>query len=190
MVRAYVSLGSNIERERHIPAAVASLRARYGELMISSVYESEAVGFRGARFYNLAVGFDTRESVRALMRTLRALERRCGRDRDAPRFGSRTLDADLLLYGDAVIEEPGVQLPREEILTEAFVLRPLAEIAGHLRHPVTGCTYAELWMAFAGDRAHVWPSPVDPLREMRRADGELAERAAGASAVSPRGYAR
>ncbi|NIR29168.1 MAG: 2-amino-4-hydroxy-6-hydroxymethyldihydropteridine diphosphokinase [Gammaproteobacteria bacterium] len=189
MVRAYVSLGSNIERERHIPIAVASLQARYGVVVTSSVYESEAVGFQGACFYNLVVGFDTKEGARAIARALRAMENRCGRDRTAPRFGSRTLDADLLLYGDAVLEEPGLCLPREEILSQAFVLRPLAEIAGHLRHPVNERTYGELWRTFAGDRSRVWPSPVDPLRAMRDADAWGPERAGG-SAFTHRGYAR
>jgi 2-amino-4-hydroxy-6-hydroxymethyldihydropteridine diphosphokinase len=161
MVRAYVSLGSNIERERHIPAGVAWLAARYAELTSSSVYESEAVGFEGAPFFNLVVGFDTDQDVHALARALRRLETHCGRDREAPRFGSRTLDADLLLYGDLVAQRPELALPRAEILTQAFVLRPLAEVAGQLRHPLEGRTYAELWMAFGGDRACVWPARFD-----------------------------
>jgi len=157
MSRVYVSIGSNVDREANIRAAVMELRQRYGALRVSTVYESKPVGFEGERFYNLVVGFDTDEGMREVARTLRAIEVRRGRVRDAPRFSSRTLDLDLLLYDDLVLnEDHGLELPRGEITRYAFVLRPLAELAGDRLHPVDGRSFADLWGRF--DKA------VQPLR--------------------------
>ena len=148
MTRVYVSMGSNIEREHNIRAGLAALREHYGALAVSSVYDSHAVGFAGDDFYNLVVGFDTAEDVRTVAHTLERIEHEHGRARGAARFNSRTLDLDLLLYGDLVLHEPGLKLPRADILKYAFVLWPLAEIAGQWRHPQEGRTYMELWQRF------------------------------------------
>jgi 2-amino-4-hydroxy-6-hydroxymethyldihydropteridine diphosphokinase len=146
MARVFVSIGSNVEREKHIRLAIAMLREVYGSSLIaSSVYESDPVGFSGARFYNLVVRFDAHDAPRAVARTLRAIEKRCGRMRSGPRFSARTLDLDLLLYDELVVRDGGLCLPRDEILEQAFVLKPLAEIAGNIKHPVVGKTYQELW---------------------------------------------
>lgn len=148
MARVYVSIGSNIEREDHVRAGIAALRAAFGPLTLSRVYESQAVGFDGDDFFNLVAGFDTDQSVQAVARILRDIERANGRDRRAPRFSSRTLDLDLLLYDDAVLEEADIKLPREEIIRYAFVLGPLADIASDLRHPVLNRRVSELWEEF------------------------------------------
>jgi 2-amino-4-hydroxy-6-hydroxymethyldihydropteridine diphosphokinase len=161
MPRVYVSIGSNIERERHVRSGVAALRWRFGHLTVSRVYESTAVGFSGDNFFNLVVGFDTEEEVRTVAEGLREVERTHSRDRRAPRFSSRTLDLDLLLYGDAVLEEAGIKLPREEITRYAFVLGPLAEIAGEMRHPIIGRSFVELWREFDKDSQPMWPVEVD-----------------------------
>ncbi len=161
MARVYVSVGSNIERERYVRSGVTALRERFGVLVLSRVYESEAVGFIGDHFFNLVVGFDSEEPVREVADALREIERRHGRDRRVPRFSSRTLDLDLLLYGDAIIEEAGIKLPREEITRYAFVLGPLAELASALRHPITGRSYAELWREFDKETQPMWPVAVD-----------------------------
>jgi len=155
-VRVYVSIGTNIDREHHVAAALDALADTFGELLISPVYESEAVGFDGAPFYNLVVGLDTDWTVGRLSRYFKALEARHGRSRDVPRFSARTLDLDILTYGTlgGVIE--GVQLPRAEILRNAFVLRPLADLAPEERHPVCGRRYRELWQEYREDQK-LWP---------------------------------
>lgn len=160
MMRAYLSLGSNTERERYIGAALDALAVHFGELLISSVYESEAVGFSGNNFYNLVVGIDTSLSVAELSACLKGIEDDNGRDRSGPRFSGRTLDIDILTYGDLQHPVDGVQLPRDEILHNAFVLRPLAELVPGECHPVLGETYAHLWKGYNRPQ-RLWPIDFD-----------------------------
>jgi len=142
--RAYLSLGSNIEPERHLRAAIAELRARFGDVLVSPVYRSGAVGFDGPDFLNLAAAIDTDLDPPALDAWLHALEDRHGRRRDVPRYASRTLDVDIVLIDDLVVEGPGhLRIPRPE-LREAFVLKPLSDIAPDVRDPVSGSTLADL----------------------------------------------
>jgi 2-amino-4-hydroxy-6-hydroxymethyldihydropteridine diphosphokinase len=157
LARVYISLGSNIDAPRHLRAAVAALRECYGELILSPVYESEAVGFEGDNFLNLVAGLETDQDVHEVNRQLHAIEDAHGRQRNGPRFSPRTLDLDLLLYDDLILSEDKLQLPRDEITRNAFVLRPLADIAPDLRHPVTGQTMAELWQAFDKTSQRLWP---------------------------------
>ena len=159
MVRIYVSLGSNIDRERNTCSGVEALRRRFGELELSSVYESESVGFEGDAFYNMVIACEVGEDVHSVNRALAEIEDAHGRDRSGPRFSSRTLDLDLLLYDDLVLDENGLRLPREEILKNAFVLWPLAELAPDQVHPVAGKTYAELWADF--DRSKETLAPIE-----------------------------
>ena len=149
MARAYLSLGSNLEPERHLAAALAALRARYGELLVSPTYRTPAVGFEGPDFLNLAVGLDTDETPEALDAWLHALEDAQGRRRDVPRFSSRTLDVDLVLYDQRVLRGPGnLELPRPDLARHAFVLKPMVDLAPDLVHPVLGRTLAQLWAEF------------------------------------------
>jgi 2-amino-4-hydroxy-6-hydroxymethyldihydropteridine diphosphokinase len=161
MARIYISIGSNIEAEQHLRQAVAELQAHYGQLHLSSVYESESVGFDGDNFLNMVVGLDTDEDVHSVVQTLRQIEDRHGRVRTGPRFSARTLDLDLLLYSDLVLKENGLELPRGEITQNAFVLWPLAELAPELLHPVRQQTMSSLWQGFNKDSQKLWPIPLE-----------------------------
>ena len=145
--RAWLSLGSNLEPEKHLRAALAELRTRFGDIVVSPVYRCTAVGFDGPDFLNLAVAIDTDLSPQALNDWLHALEDAHGRDRSGPRFGDRTLDIDIVFYDDLVLDGPGhLQLPRDE-LRHAFVLQPLAEIAPEFVDPRSGSSLDALWRA-------------------------------------------
>jgi 2-amino-4-hydroxy-6-hydroxymethyldihydropteridine diphosphokinase len=157
--RVWVSIGSNQQRERSIRGAVRALRERFGEPTLSRVYETEAVGFEGRPFLNLVAGFDTDESVAALNAAFREIEDAFGRVRGPEKFAPRTLDIDLLTYGDLAGSVDGYELPRDEILRYAFVLGPLAEVAGDEIHPLLGRSYRALWAAF--DRQDQPIVPVD-----------------------------
>ncbi len=122
----------------------------------SPVYESAAVGFAGDPFLNLVVGADTGWPIEVVQRRLREIEDAHGRVRGPDRFAPRTLDIDLLTYGDAV--RPDLDLPRDEIERYAFVLGPLADVAPDEAHPTVGQSYGALWAAF--DRA------AQPLRRI------------------------
>ncbi|WP_337074103.1 2-amino-4-hydroxy-6-hydroxymethyldihydropteridine diphosphokinase [Aeromonas veronii] len=158
MTTIYISLGSNIERDRHIRAGLNALHAEFGELRVSRVFESEAVGFNGRPFYNLVAAAETDLPLAIVCQRLRAMEFAHGREPDAKKFAPRTLDLDLLLYGDLVCDTPLV-LPRGELLTNAFVLWPLAELAPKLRHPVDGRTMGELWQAYDKASQQLCPIP-------------------------------
>ncbi len=124
------------------------LRERFGGLILSSVYESEAGGFDGQPFLNLVAGFDSGEPVSVLLTALQSVEDSFGRVRSPNKFAPRTLDLDLLTYGDPAGTIDGCTLPPDEILYHAFVLGPLAEVAAQEHHSTGGCCYGELWRAF------------------------------------------
>lgn len=161
MARVYLSLGSNIDAENNLRAGVRDLRNKYGTLQISTVYESTAVGFEGDNFLNFVVGLDSNDDVQTTQTNMSAIEEAHGRIRGAEKFSSRTLDIDILLYDDLIINEAGLNLPRDEIEKYAFVLQPLAELAPGLTHPVSGKTYIELWEAFDKSKAKQWAVELD-----------------------------
>lgn len=156
MTRVYIGIGSNIERERHIVAALDGLAAELGDLQVSPVYESEAIGFAGAAFFNLVVGVDTALSIAQLATCLRAIENDNGNPGHLPKFSARSLDLDLLLYGDCCGTVDSIELPRADITDYAYALWPLVDIAGAELHPQLQISYRELRQQF-GDVQKLWP---------------------------------
>lgn len=141
----FVGVGSNVEAEQNVRLALLELRTMFPDLTRSSLYESDAVGFNGDPFINLVVQASTTASIDVVCDVLGNIETLCGRQRGEKRFAPRTLDLDLLTWGDKPLKRGRLVLPRDEILEYAFVLRPLAELAPTSVHPVDGRSYAELW---------------------------------------------
>lgn len=157
MAQVYLSLGSNVNRAQHIHAALDALAGQFGELQVSRVFESEAVGFQGDNFYNLVVGLRTNLPVGQLALCLRGIEDANGRLRAGPRFSARTLDIDILTYDNLTGTVDGVKLPRGEIVKNAFVLQPLAEIAPQTVHPIEEKTFRQLWGEYDQASQKLWP---------------------------------
>ncbi len=143
--RVYIGLGSNVDRGKNILLAIIEMRKLFGELELSPVYETAAVGFDGNDFLNMVAGFDTDNDVDEVVKSLRAIEDNLGRDRSLPRFSPRPIDLDILTYDELELDVPGIQIPRHEILHNSFVLKPLQDIAPDALHPVEGKTYRQLW---------------------------------------------
>ena len=157
MTLVALSLGSNSDPEHHLIAGLNALQAKFGALQISSVFESEPVGFTGTNFLNLAVVIETTDTLEELARYLKWLEDQHGRIRSEPRFSGRTLDIDILTFGDLCGIHVGIVLPREEVTENAHVLCPLAQLCGDWLHGPTGHTYAQLWEAYHKSRQPLWP---------------------------------
>jgi 2-amino-4-hydroxy-6-hydroxymethyldihydropteridine diphosphokinase len=160
MPKGYISIGSNIDRDKNILASLQALAHNFGKLTISSIYESEPVGFTGDTFYNLVVGFNSELDVKEVAKQLRQIELDNGRTRDSQKFSARTLDLDLILYDDLILNDGRLRIPRDEIERYAFVLEPLAEIAPTLKHPISHLSYAELWEKF--DKTNLKQKRVKP----------------------------
>lgn len=159
MAKVYLGLGSNIDAQTHLRRALTALQETFGPLVRSPVYESEAVGFDGDNFLNMVVAVSTGFSVGDLYGILREIENSQGRDRSAPKFSGRTMDIDILLYDDLIGEVDGVVLPREEIVTNAFVLKPLCDLAPELMHPEKKRTMAQLWQRYDQSQQKLWSVP-------------------------------
>jgi len=159
----FVSLGSNVDREINIRLALRDMRQFFGRLRLSPVYESAAVGFDGDDFLNLVAGFECDIDVREVVLALREIEDQLGRDRTLPRFSHRPIDLDILTYDELEIDEEGIQIPRHEILVNAFVLRPLQDLAPETLHPLEKKSYRELWQAMLPTAIHteIYDLPLD-----------------------------
>ena len=151
MDRVAIALGSNVgDRRAHLDYAVSALRALLTNFRVSRYYDTVPVGVSGpqAMFLNAAAVGNTALAPRAILDALLAIEQERGRERpyvNAP----RTLDLDLILLGDVVLEEPGLMVPHPRFRERRFVLEPLAAVAPELRDPVSGKTVAELLSASA-----------------------------------------
>ena len=159
MPQVYIAAGSNVEPERHLDEAVRELERQFPGVRFSPWYRNPAVGFAGADFINFVAGFETPLPIAEVLAALHAIEAFCGRPREAPRWAPRSMDLDVLLYGDLVCQEPHLKLPRPDLLKRAYMLGPLAALAPDVVHPTEKRTIGELWRRF--DRA------AHPLVEVR-----------------------
>ncbi|WP_412970965.1 2-amino-4-hydroxy-6-hydroxymethyldihydropteridine diphosphokinase [Glaciecola sp. MF2-115] len=150
-----ISVGSNIDKSKNTDAGLNALAKAFSDVEISPVYESESVGFDGDTFFNLVVSAQTELDVDGVCSILKCIEDENGRIRGSQKFASRTLDLDLLTYDELVIQQP-VILPREEILYNAFVLRPLADLVPTHIHPVVKKTYQSLWQDYDKQKQNLW----------------------------------
>jgi 2-amino-4-hydroxy-6-hydroxymethyldihydropteridine diphosphokinase len=156
-----LSLGSNIDAAANIRTAVRALRAQYSRLRCSSVYESESVGFEGENFLNLVAAVETDKPLRSIQSEIKALEDAQGRDRSQARFSSRSIDIDILTFGELCGEHGGMTLPRGEILENAFVLQPMAELLPDMPHPATGRPLAQHWLEYDRSGQQLWRCEFD-----------------------------
>jgi 2-amino-4-hydroxy-6-hydroxymethyldihydropteridine diphosphokinase len=144
----YVAAGSNVDPVNHLQMALRELRRIYAPLKVSPAYRNKAVGFTGDDFINLVVGFSTDEPVARVREQLQQVESLCGRQPDAPKWASRSMDLDILLYGQLVSNEPGLVIPRPDLLRRPYMLKPMADIAPGVQHPLQKKSLRELWEAF------------------------------------------
>ena len=175
MKTAFLGLGSNVDAKRHIKVAVHTLIQQFGDAEISPIYESKAVGFDGDNFINLVARIQTELKPMELRHYLRTLEDAHGRARDVPKWSDRTLDIDILLYDDLVTNNEKLKLPRPEILHFAHVLKPLADIAPDLRHPLVDRTYNDLWTSGDWEEDNLQlldPEFLDPRLKVVRTETE------------------
>lgn len=163
MPTVYVGAGSNVAPERNLMRAVAELAREFPGVRFSPWYRNRAVGFEGEDFINLVVAFDTDLPAHTVLAKLHDIEAQCGRARNAPRWAPRSMDLDVLLYGDLICDEPGLKLPRPDLLKRAYMLGPLAALAPEVVHPTARLTIGELWRRF--DRA---AHPLEPLHGASR----------------------
>jgi 2-amino-4-hydroxy-6-hydroxymethyldihydropteridine diphosphokinase len=150
MTAVYVAAGSNVEPDKYLSVALRALAAAYGPLTLSPAYQNKAVGFEGADFINLVVGFNTDDSVGDVRQQLQKIEAACGRPPDAAKWAPRTMDLDILLFGDLVSNQPGLVIPRPDLVKRPYMLKPIADIAPDVRHPTLDQTMRELWEKFSG----------------------------------------
>jgi 2-amino-4-hydroxy-6-hydroxymethyldihydropteridine diphosphokinase len=170
MAEVYVAAGSNVEPEKNLARALDELEKQFGPLAISPAYRNPAVGFAGEDFINLVVGFRTADSPAQVKQQLERMETDCGRPREAPKWGPRTMDLDILMYDQLVSDQPGLLLPRPDLLRRAFMLKPLADLAPELQHPTQLRTIGELWAQFPGTD-HALVAVTIPRSGRRRPPG-------------------
>lgn len=138
MAIVYLGLGSNMRPEHNLEMAVNNLRTRFGDIVLSSVYQSKALGFDGDDFLNLVAQIETDLQPVEVVEVLEEIHDLSGRERGCAKFVARPLDIDLLLYDRLIDQSPPVRVPRSDVLDYSFVLVPLAEIAADYVHPQTG----------------------------------------------------
>ena len=165
MTAVYVDIGSNVNPAENVAACAVALRAAYPGIRFSKPYSSKAEGFDGDDFINMSAGFETPLSYQEVRSFLRKIEAdQCRVRREGKKFSSRSLDVDILLFGDEILK-PDYDVLRAEILKFPFVLFPLAEIAAEVIHPELNITIAEIAAASQLDRGNIWP--VELIQETK-----------------------
>ena len=158
MADIFIGIGSSIDKESYIQKGVCSLQKCFGEIKLSNVFESEAVGFTGGNFYNLVAQLKSELSAEQVIAKLKMIEVQLGRPEKAIKFAPRTLDLDILLYDQLV--DKNLNIPRAEIIENAFVLQPLAELAPQLLHPLLNERYENLWQQYPANKQKLWKIEV------------------------------
>jgi len=148
MVDVYVAAGSNVQPEMYLTRAVKLMEEQFKPLRVSPAYRNRAVGFEGADFINLVVGFSTVLPFAGERERLQQIEIACDREPNAPKWAPRSMDLDVLLFGDVISNEPGLIVPRPDLLKRAYMLKPLFDIAPDVVHPTEKKTIADLWAEF------------------------------------------
>jgi 2-amino-4-hydroxy-6-hydroxymethyldihydropteridine diphosphokinase len=145
MITTYVGIGSNIERHKHIEIGIRQLQQLGTDVRLSTIYECPSLGFESHSFLNLVVEMKTSFTLDIFFSRLKAIEKCCGRKADARKFQDRTLDLDIILFGEAV-RSAHPQLPRKDIFQYPFVIQPLFELCPDLILPGDGCTIRHIWL--------------------------------------------
>ncbi|MDQ2641106.1 MAG: 2-amino-4-hydroxy-6-hydroxymethyldihydropteridine diphosphokinase [Pseudomonadota bacterium] len=161
MTLAYISGGSNLEPEKNLLIASRALKARHPGARFSRCYRNRAVGFDGPDFINFVVELPVAGNPALLKGELKCVETLCGRKPDAPKWAPREMDLDILLFGEVMQDEPGLVLPRPDMLRWGFMLGPLAELAPDLLHPATGRRMIDLWRDIASASHPLLPVEMD-----------------------------
>ncbi|MGE4576585.1 MAG: 2-amino-4-hydroxy-6-hydroxymethyldihydropteridine diphosphokinase [Candidatus Pseudothioglobus sp.] len=146
----HLNIGSNKNRRINIRLALNKLKSNFTDITVSSIFESPAEGFVGSNFYNVGVNAKTKNNINEVVGILHDIENSLGRDRSLPKFSSRIIDLDLVLYNDAIDED--LKVPRRDILKYAFVLAPLAELSPEDIHPQKGISFLNLWEEFQSNK--------------------------------------
>jgi len=146
----HLNIGSNKNRRINIRLALNKLKSNFTDITVSSIFESPAEGFVGSNFYNVGVNAKTKNNINEVVGILHDIENSLGRDRSLPKFSSRIIDLDLVLYNDAIDED--LKVPRRDILKYAFVLAPLAELNPEDIHPQKGISFLNLWKEFQSNK--------------------------------------
>ena len=146
----HLNIGSNQNRRINIRLALNKLESNFTDITVSSLFESPSEGFSGSNFYNVGVNAKTKNNINEVVGILHDIENSLGRDRSLPKFSSRIIDLDLVLYNDAIDEY--LKVPRRDILKYAFVLAPLAELNPEDIHPQKGISFLNLWKEFQSNK--------------------------------------
>ena len=146
----HLNIGSNLDRRKNIRSALEQLEFSFDKIIISSLFESPSEGFEGNDFYNIGVNVETSKKVSEVLDILHQIEDSLGRNRAQPKFSSRIIDLDLVIFADIIDEK--FNIPRKDIFRYAFVLAPLLELNPDGIHPEKGVSYLELWENFESNK--------------------------------------